>query len=137
MLQLCCALVTLVHLFLFYDMTIWGATYPTYIKRLKFLQNRPIRAVSRCDYLDQVNPYYIQFKIFQIDDLLKNKITKFVHCYITNRTFNLFPSNYYFRKTVEHSSRVIRQSSDNSNFHIPRYRTNKSQMCIKYQEVKV
>ena len=32
----------LVHLFLFYDIIIWGATYPTYIKRLKSLQNRAI-----------------------------------------------------------------------------------------------
>ena len=30
----------LVHPFLSYSITIWGASYPTYIKRLKFLQNR-------------------------------------------------------------------------------------------------
>ena len=32
----------LVHPFLSYGIIIWGATYPTYIKRLKFLQNRAI-----------------------------------------------------------------------------------------------
>ena len=40
----------LVHPFLSYDIIIWGATYPTYIKRLKSLQNRAIRAVARCHY---------------------------------------------------------------------------------------
>ena len=32
----------LVHPFLSYGIIIWGATYPTYIKRLKSLQNRAI-----------------------------------------------------------------------------------------------
>ena len=40
----------LVHPFLSYGIIIWGATYPTYIKRLKSLQNRAIRAVARCHY---------------------------------------------------------------------------------------
>ena len=76
----------LVHPFLSYRILIWGAIYPTYryIKRLKSLQNRAIGAVSRCHYRDQVNPYYIQFKILQIDDLIKYDSAKFVHCYIAN-----------------------------------------------------
>ena len=43
----------------------------------------------------------------------------------------------YFCQTVEYSSRVTRQSSDNSNLYIQRYQTNKLQRCIKYQGVKV
>ena len=43
MLQLCYALA---QPFLSYDIIIWGATYPTYIKRLKSLQNRAIRAIA-------------------------------------------------------------------------------------------
>ena len=86
---------------------IWGATYPTYIKRLKFLQNRTIQAVVRCHYQDEVNPYYNQFKILHIDELLKYKIAKFVHCNITNKTPNSFRN--HFCKTVAHWSRVTRQ----------------------------
>ena len=126
---------TLVHPFLSYGIIIWGTTYPTYIKRLKSLQNRAIRAVARCHYRDQVKLFYNQFKILQIDDLLKYEIAKFVHCIITNKTPNSFRN--YFCKTAEYSSRVTRQSSDNSNLYIPRYRTNKLQKCIKYQEVKI
>ena len=111
----------LVHSLLSYGINIWGATYPTYIKRLKSLQNRAIRAVARCHYRDEVKLSYNQFKILQIDDLLKYEIAKFVHCNITNKTPKSFCN--YFCKTAEHSSRVTRQSSDNSNLYIPRYRT--------------
>ena len=125
----------LVHSFLSFGIIIWEATYPTYIKRLKSLQNRAIRAVARCHYRGEVKLFYNQFKILQIDDLLKYEISKFVHCNITNRTPNSFRN--YFCKTVEHSSRVTRQSRDNSNLYIPRYRTNKSQRCIECQGVKI
>ena len=98
----------LVHPFLSYGIIIWGATYPTYIKRLKSLQNRAIRAVARCHYRDEVKLFYNQLKILQIDDLLKYEIAKFVHCNITNKTPNSFRN--YFCKITEHSSRVSRQS---------------------------
>ena len=124
-----------VHPFLSYGIIIWGATYPTYIKTLKSLQNRAIRAVARCHYRDEVKLFYNQFKILQIDDLLKYEIAKFVHCNITNKTPNSFRN--YFCKTTEHSSRVTRQSSNNLNLYIPRYRTNKLQRSIKYQGVKI
>ena len=132
LLQLYCALE---HPFFSYGIIIWEATYPTYIKRLKSLQNGAIRAVARYHYRDQVKLFYDQFRILQIDDLLKYEIAKFVHCNITNKTPNSF--RYYFCKTAEYSSRVTRQSSDYSNLYIPRYRTNKLQRCIKYQGVKI
>ena len=67
----------LVHPFLSYGIIIWGATYPTYIERLKSLQNRAIRAVARCHYRDEVKLFYNQFRILQIDHLLKYEIAKF------------------------------------------------------------
>ena len=61
----------LVHPFLFCGIIIWGAAYSTYIKRSKSLQNRTMRAVARCYYRDEVKLFYNQFKILQINDLLK------------------------------------------------------------------
>ena len=101
----------LVHPFLSCGIIIWGAAYPTYTKRLKFLQNRAMRAIARCHCRDEVNPYYIQLKILRIDDLLKYEIAEFFYRYITNKTPNSFCN--YFRKTVEYSSRVTKRSSDN------------------------
>ena len=48
----------LVHPFLSYGIIIWEDTYPTYIKRLKFLHKQAIQAVARCYYRDKVNPFY-------------------------------------------------------------------------------
>ena len=53
-----------------------------------------------------------------MDDFFKHETAKFLNSYITTKTPDLF--RYYFCKTVEHSSRVTRQPSDNANFHIPR-----------------
>ena len=123
------------HPFLFYGIIIWRATDLTYMKRLKSLQNRAIRAVARCHYRDQVKLFCNQFRILQIDDLLKYEIAKFVYSTITNKTPNSFRN--YFCKTAEYSSRVTRQSKGYSNLYIPRYQTNELQRCIKYQGVKI
>ena len=88
----------LVYPFLSYDLIIWGSTYPTYIKRLKSLQNQAVRAVARCHYRDDVKPYYFKFNILQLDDLFKHEIAKFVYCYLTNKTPNSFRK--YFCKTL-------------------------------------
>ena len=110
------------HPFFSYGIIIWVATYPTYIQTLKSLQNRAIRTAARCHHRDELNPYCIQFKILQINDPLKYEIAKFIHCCVTNNTPDPFCN--YFRKTVEHSSRVTKQLSDISNLNSPRYRNN-------------
>ena len=48
----------LVNPLLLYSIIIWGATYPTYLQKLKSLQNRVIRAVVGAHFRDSVNPYY-------------------------------------------------------------------------------
>ena len=63
-----------VHPFVSFGIIIWGATYPTYIKRLKSLQNRALRTVARCNYRGEVKLFYTQFKILQIDDLFMYEI---------------------------------------------------------------
>ena len=74
-------------------------------------------------------------KILQIDDLLKFEVAKLVYGSLHNKTPNLFRK--YFCKTNDRLSRATRQSPDCNNIHFPRYRTNKLQRCITYQEVKI
>ena len=132
MLQLCYALV---HPLLLYGIIIRGATYPTYLQKLKSLQNRAIRAIVGAHFRDSVNPYYTQLKILQIDDLIKFEIAKLVYGSLHNKTPNSF--HKYFCKINDRSGRATRQSSDCNNLNIPRYRTNKLQRCIKYQRVRI
>ena len=120
---------------LLYGIIIWGATYPTYLQKLKSLQNRAIRAIVSAHFRDSVNPYYSQLKILQIDDLLKFEVAKFVYGSLHNKTPNSF--HKYFCKINDRSGRAKRQSSDCNNLNIPRYRTKKLQRCIKYQGVRI
>ena len=83
MLQLCYALV---HPLQVYGIIIWGATYPTYLQKLKSLQNRAIRAIVGAHFRDSVNPYYSQLKTLQIDDLFKFEVAKFVYGFLNNKT---------------------------------------------------
>ena len=85
-----------------------GATYPTYLQKLKSLQNRAIRAVVGAHFRDSVNPYYSRLKILQIDDLFKYEVAKFVYGSLDYKTPNSFRN--YFCKTNYRSSRATRQS---------------------------
>ena len=103
----------LVHPLLLYGIMIWGATYPTYLQKLKSLRNRTIRAVAGAHFRDLVNPFSSQLKLLQIDDLFKSEVAKFVYCSLNNKTPNLFLK--YFCKTNDRLSRATRQSTDCNN----------------------
>ena len=124
-----------VHPLLLCGIIVWGATYPTYLQKLKSQQNRAIRAIVDAHFRDSVNLYYSQLKILQIDDLFKFEVAKFVYGSLHNKTPHSFHN--YFCKTTDRSSRATRQSSDCNNLSIPRYRTNKLQRCIRYQGVRI
>ena len=66
-----------------------GVAFPTYLEKLKSLQNRAIRADVAAHFRDSANTYYSRLKILQIDDLFKFEVTKFVHGSFNNKTTNL------------------------------------------------
>ena len=107
----------LVHPLLLYDIIIWGATYLTYLQKLKSLQNRAIRAIVGAHFRDLVNPYFSQLKILQIDDLFKFEVARFVYGSVHNKTPNSF--HKYFCKINDRWGRTTRQSSDCNNLNIP------------------
>ena len=92
-----------------------GAMYPTYLQKLKSLQNQAIRAVVGAHFRDSVNPYSFQLKILQIDDLFKFEVAKFAYGSLNNKTPNSFRN--YFCKTNDRSSRATRQLSDCNNLY--------------------
>ena len=92
----------LVHPLLLYGIIIWGAKYPTYLQKLKSLQNRAIRTIVRAHFRDSVNLYYFQLKILQSNDLSKFEVAKFVYGFLYNKIPNSFRK--YFCKTNDRSS---------------------------------
>ena len=126
----------IMHPLMLYGIIFWGSTFPSYLKRLKTLQNRAIKIVARCRYRNGANSFYRQFKILRIDDLWKYEIAKFVHSTIYNKS-KCFAVIFLNPWKAEHSNLATRQSSDNTHLNIPPYHTAKLQRCIKYQGVKV
>ena len=104
---------------LLYSIIIWGATYPTYLQKLKPLQNRAIRAVVGAYFRVSVVPYYSQLKILQIDCFFKFEVTKFVYGFLNNKPPNSY--RQYFCRTNDHSGRAARQSTDCNNLNIHRH----------------
>ena len=61
--------------------------YPTYLQKLKSLQNRAARAVAGAYFLKSVNPFYSQLKVLQTDNLFKFEVTKFVYGALNSNLF--------------------------------------------------
>ena len=118
-----------------YAIIIWGAIYPTFLQKLKSLQNQAIQVIAGAHFHNLVNPYYSSLKILQIDDLFKFEGAKFVYGSLHNKIPNSFRK--YFCKTNDRSSQAMWQARDSNNSNILCYRTNELQWCIKYQGVRI
>ena len=132
LLQLCNALI---HPLLIYGIVVWGSTYPSYLTKLKTLQNKAMRIIFGSHYRDEANPIYKKLEVLQIHDLYTYETAKFVFsCF-----YNLAPIPFidFFTKVDEVSQRATRQSVDKYSLYYPRYPTNRLQRSIKYQEVKI
>ena len=125
----------LIHPLLTYGIVVWGSTYPSYLSKLKTLQNKAVRIVSGSHYRDEANPIYKKLEVLQIHDLYTYETVKFVYsCF-----YNLAPIPFidFFTRVDEVSQRATRQSVDKFSLYTPRYPTNRLQRSIKYQGVKI
>ena len=59
----------LIHPLLAYGIIIWGATYSSYLTKLKTLQNKALRVISGAHYRDNAIPLYKNLDVLQLDDL--------------------------------------------------------------------
>ena len=63
----------LMHPLLTYGIVVWGSTYPSYLSKLKTLQNKAMRIISGSHYRDEANPIYKKLEVLQIHDLYTMK----------------------------------------------------------------
>jgi len=119
---------------LYYGIIIWRATYPSYLSKLKTLQNKAIRIISGTHFHETVKLIYSTTKILPIEDIYKFEIAKLM--YNWNKSKPPISFTDYFLKREQISNRTTRHSNDNS-LQIFRYRSNRLQRCIKFQGVKV
>ena len=94
----------LIHPLLTYGIVIWGSTYPSYLSKLKTLQNKTMQIISGSHHCDEANPIYKKLEVLQIHDLYTYVTAKFVYsCF-----YNLAPIPFidFFTKIDEVSQRA-------------------------------
>ena len=122
------------HSHLLYCLTIWSATYKTYLEPLRKLQNKAMRVINNMQWSSNSDPLFKKNKILKLDDLIKLETSKLM--------FNLdrckLPTSFtkYFKKVSQIHFRVTR-SSVNNKLYLPRYRSNRLQRSLKSRGVKV
>ena len=93
---------TLVHSHLTYEISIWGSTYPSHLQNLQKLQNKALKAICNAPCRSPAKPLYTQLNIFQIQDVYKHEISKFM--FNCNKTLTPTPFSNFFQKTNQVSN---------------------------------
>jgi len=95
----------------------------------------PAPLIGDGTYLDDATPYYLKYNILKLNDLYKLEIGKFFHSFIHNFVHPSFTK--FFIRSSDVATRTTRSSVNLSNLCIPRYKANRMQRSIKYQNVKI
>ena len=69
---------TLIQSHLLYALSVWASTYKTYLLKLKKLQNKALRIISKYPIRNSIAPQYCKFKILKLEDLCNLEIAKFM-----------------------------------------------------------
>ena len=75
---------SLVYPDLLYGITLWGATYHTYLSKLVIMQKKIIRIITGAKYDAHTKPLFKTAKLLKLDDIYRLQISKYMFCYIHN-----------------------------------------------------
>ena len=126
----------LVHSHILYGQPVWAATYDTYLNKLRKLQNKAIRTITKSNIRNRIIPQYRHLAILKLNNLCiyVRKIAEFMHQYVHNMLPSKF--NNYFSFTHNIHSHETRNSTSKT-MTLARYSTNRNQNSIKYKGVKI
>ena len=124
----------LVHSHILYGLPIWAATYDTYLNKLRKLQNKAIRTVTKSNIKDRITPRYRHLGILILYDLYMYEIAKFMYQYVHNMLPSQFNNHFSFTHNIHtHETR----NSTSKAMTLTRYSTNRNKNSIKYKGVKI
>ena len=125
---------SLVHTHLHYALPLWGATYKSYLIKLKMLQNKALRFISKTKIRGRITPQYYKYEILKLEDLYNFEIAKLMYQF----THSKLPFNFkhYFAYSSDVSSYSTCHSFSNDIF-LPRFMSSKTQHSIKYIGAKI
>ena len=125
---------TFVHSHLLYGLIVWGNTYPTYLSKLITLQNKAICIVTKSGRYQNVLPLYHKFNLWNLHNLHKFEIAKFIHNQI-NRRLSPNLNNYFTLAKFSHCRQT--RTTASSNLINPLYKTKRMQQSLKYSGTKI
>ena len=126
---------SLVHTHLLYAFPVWASTYNIYLSKLKRLQNKAVRIISRTSIKDRITPNYHRLEILKLDDLYTLEIAKLMYQFAPNKLPDTF--DHYFTYSSDVSKHYTRHVSQKNNMFFNRFATSRTQHTIKYIVVKI
>lgn len=93
---------SLVYPYLSYGNLVWASNYATNLQRLRVLQKRIIRVITRSPFNSHTYQLFLQFGILTLDKIRVYQVSEFMHRYTYNQLPNAF-ANYYKKISVLHS----------------------------------
>ena len=122
---------TLIYPYINYGAASWGNTYPTNLKKICSKQNQCIRSIFFAANRESANIFYELLSILKFDNIVKLKISSFVHKIITD------PSSVpiLFRDTLQPTTSVHNYNTRHAtkkNLYRPKIRTNFGKFSFRY-----
>ena len=73
---------SLVYPYLTYGITLWGATYDTYLSKLITMQKKIIRTIAGVQYNEHSEPLFKKINLLKLTDIYRLQTSKynFLHC---------------------------------------------------------
>ena len=84
---------SLVHVHLIYALPVWATTFPTYLIKLKRLQNKAIRIITKTSPKDRISQHYCRLQILKLDDLYKFEVAKLMHQFTHKKKKQMYSAN--------------------------------------------
>ena len=126
---------SLVHTHLLYALPLWASTYNTYMSKLKRLQNKAVRIISRTSIKDRITPNYHRLEILKLDDLYTLEIAKLMYQFTQHKLPDTF--DHYFTYSSDVSKHYTRRVSQEDHIFLNRFATSRTHRTIKYIGVKI
>ena len=123
-----------VHTHLHYTLPLWGPTYKSYLMKLKRLQNKALRIISKTKIRGKMTPQYYKYEILKLENLYNFEIAKLMYQFTPSKLPLNF--NHYFAYLSDVSSYSTRHTSSNDIF-LLRFMSSKIQHSIKYIGAKI
>ena len=83
-----------------YALIVWGAAGVTALQRLRVLQNRAVRFISRAPRFRILGNDYLNLRILKLDDMYQLAVAKFMHKYHHNKLPDYFLNFFHEAQTL-------------------------------------